>query len=48
MKTDDFIKTLNTDAGSNVWGKNDESLNGLPMPVACGGMVTEYSGTVII
>ena len=49
MKTDDFIKTLNTDAGSNVWGKmtgmNDESLNGLPMPVACGGMVTEYSGT---
>ncbi len=49
MKTDDFIKTLNTDAGSNVWGimtgMNDESLNGLPMPVACGGMVTEYSGT---
>ena len=49
MKTDDFIKTLNTDAGSNVWGKmtgmNDESLNGLPMPLACGGMVTEYSGT---
>lgn len=49
MKTDDFIKTLNTDAGSNVWGimtgMNDESLNGLPMPLACGGMVTEYSGT---
>ena len=48
MKTDDFIKTLNTAAGSNMWGKltgmSDASLNGLPMPVACGGVLSDYTG----
>ena len=47
MKTDDFIKTLNNDADSNVWGKltgESEELNGLPMPIACGGDVTGLAG----
>ena len=48
LKTGDFIKTLNNAAGSYVWGKltgmSDESLNGLPMPIACGGTPIEYSG----
>ena len=48
MKDDDFLKTLNTAAGSNMWGKltgmSDASLNGLPMPVACGGVLSDYTG----
>lgn len=47
MKADDFIKTLNQDAGSNVWGKmtgTNSDLDGLPMPIACGGKPIEYSG----
>lgn len=48
MKADDFIRDLNTLAGSNVWGKlsgmSDDRLNGLPMPVACGGILSDYAG----
>ncbi|MGM9704146.1 MAG: hypothetical protein ACI3YZ_11475, partial [Prevotella sp.] len=47
MKADDFIKTLNQDAGSNVWGKltgTNSDLDGLPMPIACGGKPIEYTG----
>lgn len=48
MKDDDFLRTLNAEAGSNMWGKltgmSDASLNGLPMPVACGGVLSDYTG----
>ena len=47
MMADDLIKTLNKDAGSNVWGKMtgmSDELNGLPMPIACGGDVTGLAG----
>ncbi len=49
LKADGFIKTLNTNAGSSLWGKltgvSNERLNGLPMPLACGGEVTELTGS---
>ena len=38
---------LNYEAGSNIWGKitgMDENLNGLPMPIGCGGDVTGLAG----
>lgn len=47
MKTDDFIKTLNQEATSNVWGKltgTNSDLDGLPMPISCGGKPLEYPG----
>lgn len=48
LKADGFINKLNEDAGSNMWGKltgmSDESLNGLPIPVACGGILSDYTG----
>ena len=47
MKADDFIITLNNEARSNVWGKltgMSEELNGLPMPISCGGVAITYSG----
>ena len=48
LKADDFIKSLNDDANGNIWGKltgmSDERLNGLPMPVVCGGVPTSYTG----
>ena len=48
MKTGDFITMLNQASGGIVWGKltgmSDASLNGLPMPVACGGNPFEYNG----
>lgn len=46
MKTDDFINTLNQDAGGKIWGKltgESDELNGLPMPIACGGKPLEYT-----
>ena len=47
LKADNFISTLNQDAGSNVWGKmtgTNSDLDGLPMPIACGGKPLEYTG----
>ena len=47
MKAEDFISTLNSVAGSNVWGKltgTNSDLDGLPMPIACGGTPIEYTG----
>ena len=48
MKADGFISMLNSAAGGNVWGKltgmSVASLNGLPMPIACGGDVTGLAG----
>ena len=47
MKEDNFISTLNQDAGSNVWGKltgTNSDLDGLPMPIACGCKPIEYTG----
>ncbi len=42
------ISTLNAEAGSNVWGKytntEDEVYYGIPLPIACGGTATSYSG----
>ncbi|MCI7399090.1 MAG: hypothetical protein MSH57_01560, partial [Prevotella sp.] len=47
MMADNFISTLNAEAGSKTWGKMtgmSDELNGLPMPIACGGMATEFEG----
>ena len=48
MKADGFISMLNSAAGGNVWGKltgmSVATLNGLPMPIACGGDVTGLAG----
>ena len=47
LKADNFVTTLNTAAGSNVWGKvtgMSDELNGLPLPVACGGNVRGLLG----
>ncbi len=47
MMEDNFISTLNAEAGSKTWGKMtgmSDELNGLPMPIACGGKPIEYTG----
>ena len=48
LKADGFVSALNSNVGSNIWGKltgmSDESLNDLPMPVACGGVPASYTG----
>ena len=47
LKADNFITELNKIAGKLVWGKLTEwteNLNGLPLQIVCGGMVTSYAG----
>lgn len=48
LKKPEFINSLNDEANGNIWGKltgmSDESLNGLPMPIVCGGVPTSYTG----
>ena len=48
LKADGFIAQLNKETGKSTWGKLEgmsEELNGLPLPIGCGGVVTEYAGT---
>lgn len=48
LKADGFIAQLNNEAGKSTWGKlkgMSEELNGLPLPIGCGGVITEYAGT---
>ena len=47
LKDDGFIQMMNSIAGGKIWGKltgMSDELNGLPMPIACGGIVTKYEG----
>ena len=47
MKSDAFINTLNQEDGSKIWGKltgTNSDLDGLPMPISCGGKPLEYTG----
>ena len=47
LKADGFISALNSNVGSNIWGKltgTNSDLDGLPMPVACGGVPASYTG----
>ena len=48
LKADGFIAQLNKEDRKSTWGKLEgmsEELNGLPLPIGCGGVVTEYAGT---
>ncbi|MGN0222641.1 MAG: hypothetical protein ACI4AM_01305 [Muribaculaceae bacterium] len=47
LREDAMIQTLNTTAGSTVWGRlnNSESFfNGLPLPISLGGVVSMLEG----
>ena len=48
LKADGFIAQLNKEDRKSTWGKLEgmsEELNGLPLPIGCGGVVTDYAGT---
>lgn len=48
LKADGFIAQLNKEARKSTWGKLEgmsKELNGLPLPIGCGGVITEYAGT---